>query len=104
VVQVCSIYAKDHATGHCPSLPGLKFFFKEVKEEMKPVYLMAQCHQWQARPPGTLQDPSSLFSRQYGQQHNSGNTWQGQPFANPTWQSNKYPTAPWPNQSVANPP
>jgi hypothetical protein len=50
-----------------------------------------------------LQDPSSFFSGQYNQQHNSGNTWQGQPFANPTWKSQQYPTAPWPNQPVANP-
>jgi hypothetical protein len=47
---------------------------------------MAQHRQWQARPPGTLQDPSSLFSGQYNQQQNSGNTWQGQPFTNQNWQ------------------
>jgi hypothetical protein len=98
-----AICAKDHATEQCPSLPGLKVVFKEAEEETKPVYLMAQCRQWQARPPGMLQDPSSFFSGQYNQQHNSGNTWQGQPFANPTWKSQQYPTAPWPNQPVANP-
>jgi hypothetical protein len=64
---------------------------------------MAQCHQWQAHPPSMLQDPSSFFSRQYNQQHNSGKTWQGQPFANPTWKSQQYPTAPWTNQPAANP-
>jgi hypothetical protein len=47
-----------------------------------------------AHPLGMLQDPSSLFSRQYNQQKNYGNTWQGQPFTNPTWQSQQYPTAP----------
>jgi hypothetical protein len=103
VVRVCAICAKDHATEQCPSLPGLKVVFKEAEEETKPVYLMAQCRQWQAHPPGTLQDPSSFFSGQYNQQQNSGNTWQGQPFANPTWQSQQYPTAPWPNQSATNP-
>jgi hypothetical protein len=85
VVRICAICAKDHATEQCPSLPILKVVFKEAEEETKPVYLMAQGHQWQARPLGTLQDHSSFFSRQYNQQHNSGNTWKGQPFANPTW-------------------
>jgi hypothetical protein len=85
VVRVCVMCAKDHIIDQCPSLPGLKDVFKEEKEETKPVYLMAQSRQWQARPQGTLQDPSSLFSRKYNQHKNSGNTWQGQPFANPTW-------------------
>jgi hypothetical protein len=56
--------------------------------------MMAQCRQWKARPPGTVQDTSSIFPRQYNQQHNPGNAWQGQPFFNPTWQSQQYPTAP----------
>jgi hypothetical protein len=42
VVHICTIYAKDHATKKCPSLPRLKVFFKEEEEETKPVYLMAQ--------------------------------------------------------------
>jgi hypothetical protein len=61
VVRVCAICAKDHARKKCPSIPWIKFVFKEVKEETKPVYLMDQCRQWQARPPSMLQDPSSLF-------------------------------------------
>jgi hypothetical protein len=55
---------------------------------------MSQRLQWQDRPPGTLQDPSSFFSGKYNQQHNYGKTWQDQPFANPTWISNQYPTTP----------
>jgi hypothetical protein len=66
----------------CPSLPGLKAVFREVEEEIEPLYLMAQCRQWQNRPPNTLQDPSSLFPGQYNQQQNSGNAWQGQQFTN----------------------
>jgi hypothetical protein len=62
VVRVCAICAKDHDTEQCPSLPGLKFVFREVEEETEPLYLMAQCRQWQTRPPNTLQDPSSFFS------------------------------------------
>jgi hypothetical protein len=106
VVWVCAICAKDHTTDQCPSLLGLKFVFKEAEEETKPVYLIAQRRQWQARPQGTLQDPSSFFSGQYNQQQNSGNTWQGQPFSNPTWQSQQYPAAnpTWPNQPTTNPP
>jgi hypothetical protein len=98
MVRTCAICAKDHATEQCPSLPGLKVIFKEAEEETEPVYLMAQRRQWQAHPPGMLQDPSSFFPGQYNQQHNPGNTWQGQPFVNPTWKSQQYPTAPWPNQ------
>jgi hypothetical protein len=64
---------------------------------------MAQRRQWQAHPPGTQKDPSSFFSRQYNQQQNSRNTWQGQPFSDPTWKSQQYPNAPSPNQSATNP-
>jgi hypothetical protein len=105
VVQVCVICAKDHATDQCPSLPGLKFVFREEEEETKPLYLMAQCRQWQAQPPSTLHDPYSFFSGKYNQQKNDGNTWQGQPFTNPTWKSQQYPSAnpTWPNQPAANP-
>jgi hypothetical protein len=46
VVWICAICTKDHDTEQCPSLFGLKFVFKEVEEETKPFYLMAQCHQW----------------------------------------------------------
>jgi hypothetical protein len=61
VVRVCAIYAKDHATEKFPSLLGLKDVFREVEEETKPLYLMAQHCQWQARPPNTLHDPSSFL-------------------------------------------
>jgi hypothetical protein len=50
LVQLCAICAKDHATEQCPSLTGLKVFFREVEEETKLLYLMAQCLQWQALP------------------------------------------------------
>jgi hypothetical protein len=46
VVQNYAIFAQKHATEQCPSILGLKFIFKEEKEEIKLVYLMAQCHQW----------------------------------------------------------
>jgi hypothetical protein len=92
VVWVCAICTKYHATEQCPSLPGLKF--KEEEEETKSLYLMAKHCQWQAHPPGTLQYPSSFFSGQYNEKKNYGNTWQGQPFANPTWKSQQYPNAP----------
>jgi hypothetical protein len=65
--------------------------------------MMAQCRQWKARPLGMVQNTSSIFPRQYNQQHNPGNAWQGQPFFNPTWQSQQYPTAPFPNQLVSTP-
>jgi hypothetical protein len=68
VVRVYAICAKDHAMEQFPSLPGLKLSLEKQKEETKPLYLMAQCRQWQARPPNTLQDPSSFFSGQYNQQ------------------------------------
>jgi hypothetical protein len=67
VVQVCTICAKDQDTEQCPSLPRLKFIFREVEEEIEPLYLMAQRRQWKNRPPNTLQDPSSFFSGQYNQ-------------------------------------
>jgi hypothetical protein len=102
---VCAICAKEQMTDQCPSLPGLKFVFREVGEEIEPLYLMAQHRQWQVRPPGTLYDPSSFFSRKYNQQQNSGNAWQGQPFAIPTWKSQQYLVAnsTWPNQPAVNP-
>jgi len=75
VVRVCTICAKDHATEQCPSILGLKAVFKEVEEEIEPIYLMAQRRQWQAHPPSTLHDLSSFFSGKYSQQNNSGNTW-----------------------------
>jgi hypothetical protein len=61
VVRVCAICAKDHATEQCPSLPGLKVVFREAEEETKPLYLMAQRRQWQARPPNTLRTPPLSF-------------------------------------------
>jgi hypothetical protein len=94
MVWTCAICAKDHATKQYPSLPRLKVIFTEVEEETILVYLMAQHRQWQAHPSCMLQDPYSLFSGQYNHQYNSGNTWQGQPFANPTWKSQQYPTPP----------
>jgi hypothetical protein len=42
IIWTCAICAKYHATEQCPSLPGLKFVFKEAEEETKPVYLMAR--------------------------------------------------------------
>jgi hypothetical protein len=33
VVRVCAICVKEHTTDQCPSLPGLKVVFREVKEE-----------------------------------------------------------------------
>jgi hypothetical protein len=75
VVRVCPIFSKDHDTEQFPLLPGLKVVFRGAEEEIEPFYLMAQCRQWQAHPPNTLQDPS-FFSGQYNQQQNSGNAWQ----------------------------
>jgi hypothetical protein len=63
VVQVCAICAKDHDMEQCQSLLGLKVVFRGVEEETKPLYLMAQRRQWQARHPNTLQD----FYGQYNQ-------------------------------------
>jgi hypothetical protein len=99
-----AIYTKDHDIEQYPSLLGMKVVFREVEEETKPLYLMAQHRQWQTRPPNTLQNPSSLFSGKYNQHQNSGNTWQGQPFTNKNWQPQKYPpTNPtWPNHPAAN--
>jgi hypothetical protein len=67
---------------------------------------MAYHCQWKAHPKGTLQDPSSFFSRKYNQQQNSRNTWQGQSFANPTRHPQQYSAAnpPWLNQLTTNPP
>jgi hypothetical protein len=59
----------------CPSLPGLKFVFREANKETEPLHMMDQRRQWQAQPPSMLQDPSSFFSRQYNQQQNLGNAW-----------------------------
>jgi len=61
IVQTCAICIKEHATKNYPSLPGLKAVFKEAKEEAKPVYLLNQRHQWQARQICMPTDPSSFF-------------------------------------------
>jgi hypothetical protein len=68
-----------------PFLPRLKVIFREVKEETKPLYLMAQHRQWQNRPSITLHDPSSFFLEQYDQQQAPSNAWHGQPFTNHNW-------------------
>jgi len=47
VVQVCSIYIKDHSIENCPSLPSLKVVYKEAEEESELLYLFNQRRQWQ---------------------------------------------------------
>ena len=45
-VQVCTIFTKDDSMKNYPSLPGLKAVYKEVEEELEPMYLLNQCRQW----------------------------------------------------------
>ena len=69
MIQTCAIFTKDHATESCPSLPRLKAVFKEVEEEVEPIYLLNQCRQWKARPTGMPTEPSLFFpSSQFNSQ------------------------------------
>lgn len=77
MIQTCAICTKEHATESCPSLLGLKSAFKEVEEEVEPVYLLNQRRQWQARQTGMPTDPSLFFPpSQYNSQQYSGVAWQ----------------------------
>ena len=74
-VQTCAIYANDHLTESCPSLPGLKAVYKEAEEEPESVYLINQRCQWQQRQSGMFSDPTSSFQPpQYNAQQY--NMWQ----------------------------
>jgi len=61
MVQTYAICNKEHATENFPSIPGLKTIFKEVEEEVEPVYLLNQHRQWQTRQTGMPTNPSSFF-------------------------------------------
>jgi len=42
MVQTYAICTKEHATESYPLLPELKVVFKEIEEEVEPIYLLNQ--------------------------------------------------------------
>jgi len=75
-IETCAIYADNHDTKECPSLPSLKVVFNDegIPEQVEPLYFIPK-RPWQNYQ---TNQPQGFRSQQFAQ--SSQNNW------NPSWQ------------------